>query len=324
MKFRVQGLLLLATPFFANVALAQPVGADAPPTPAPAADESLSPRPPTSESPAPGSTEEAPLDLTTSPPSSVEGAGPRQEASGQDRLSGSTTPSAETTLGGATTPDAPSNETAASATPEAPGKNEDPQCAERWVRDGFYLRALSAPSYVGLTGDGPRGEPSISGFGSGSLVALGASVARGFVVAAALGTSTVTGKFRGGPFVDATVTAGESSTDASPKATAAMMELGLLLDWYPDPRAGWHAGLSGGLGITTLMHQADDSVALGTGFAASLFGGYDWSIGPQWSMGLGLLVSGTSTATMKDSDAKKTGYELRSLTVGLAGSILHF
>ena len=149
-------------------------------------------------------------------------------------------------------------------------------------------------------------------------------MAPGVVLAGTLQGSTVTSEFEGGPFADATVTSNGEEIAASNKVAASLSELGLLVDWYPDPSAGWHAGISGGLGVTGLVHQADDSTEFGIGAAGSLFGGYDWHIGPQWSLGIAIVASGNTTARMKDNEGDETGYELRAFSVGVAGSFLYF
>jgi hypothetical protein len=74
-----------------------------------------------------------------------------------------------------------------------------------------------------------------------------------------------------------------------------------------------------------VINQADDSTLFGTSATGSLFGGYDWAIGPRWSLGVQALVSGSTNASMKDkSDQGHTGYKLRSISVGVGVSLLYF
>ena len=198
-------------------------------------------------------------------------------------------------------------------------------CASNWTRGGFYLRIGSGFSDVNLSGNGPRGTASFSGLGSNSLIAMGGNVARGVVLAGTIQGSSVTTTFKGGPFEGQTVTSNGQSLTASSKADANFAVLGLLVDWYPNPSDGWHVGLSGGLGVTSVKNHADDSTMNGTSAAGGVFGGYDWAIGPEWSIGLALVATGALSASMKNSsDQPDTGYRLKSSSLGISGSFLYF
>jgi hypothetical protein len=197
--------------------------------------------------------------------------------------------------------------------------------ASNWTRGGFYLRIGSGLGGVNVTGTGPNGSASISGLGSNSLLAIGGSIARGLVLAGTVQASTVSGTFKGGPFPDASVTSNGKSQTASSNADATAAQLGVLVDWYPDPLDGWHVGLSAGLGLTSVKNHVNDSTLSGAGAAGSLFGGYDWAIGPGWSFGVALVASGTLSASLKDtSDQPITGYRMKAYSVGISGSFLCF
>ncbi|MBN1611831.1 MAG: hypothetical protein JW940_34690 [Polyangiaceae bacterium] len=163
----------------------------------------------------------------------------------------------------------------------------------------------------------------MSGGGSSSI-AIGGSIARGWVLAGTIGGSAITNTLDGGPFEDATVTADGETTSASAKVAATVSHLGVLVDWYPDPSTGWHVGASAGLGSVAIINQADDSTMTGPSGGASAFGGYDWSIGPDWSLGVALVASGNGSAKMLDSDEDDTGYRLKSYSIGITGSVLYF
>jgi hypothetical protein len=185
----------------------------------------------------------------------------------------------------------PSASTANSPIPPAPvtPKIRARDCAGQWTRNGFYLRVGSGIGSVNMSGSGPKGDASFSGLGSHSLLAIGGGIARGLVLAGTVQASSISTTFDGGPFVGETVTSNGKSLTASSKADASASLLGLLVDWYPDPSDGWHVGLSAGLGVTSVKNHADDSTLSGTSAAGSIFGGYDWAIGPQWSIGLALV-----------------------------------
>ena len=189
------------------------------------------------------------------------------------------------------------------------------------------MRIVSAPAFVSLSGTGPRGSAKLRGLGDASVISFGGSIARGLVLGGMIQATGLTAKFSGGPFAGSTVTTADGKTfDASRKAAAGTAGLGLMLDWYPKPLGGWHAGLTAGLGSISVQNLADDSVMAGGGLTGGLFGGYDWSIGKAWSLGLELSLSGTTSSKLKDADDPNidTGYRLRALSVGLGASILYF
>jgi hypothetical protein len=161
--------------------------------------------------------------------------------------------------------------------------------------------------------------------GSNSLIAIGGSIFNGLVLAGTIQGSSVTSSFDGGPFKGESVTSNGTSLTASAKADATSAILGLMADWYPNPSDGWHAGLSVGVGMTSIKNHADDSTMNGTSAAGSLFGGYDWAIGPEWSLGLALVGAGARYASLKDtSDHPHSGYRLKSFSLGISASILYF
>jgi hypothetical protein len=161
--------------------------------------------------------------------------------------------------------------------------------------------------------------------GTAGGFAIGGSIVRGLVLAGTAQGATTQATFKGGPFRNATIAVDGNNIGASHEAMASFGELGLLLDWYPDPAAGWHAGLSGGLGAVVIVNNADDSSLVGVSPAGSVFGGYDWAIGRSWSLGLSLALSGAGTATMKHaSGGDDAGYRLTPVSASVQASILYF
>jgi len=233
---------------------------------------------------------------------------------------------------------APTPSAAAAAPPPPPAPagtvqfatpSPSPESAEASgrVHQGFYLRVVSAPAILSLSGTGPRGSAKIGGFGSGATIALGGTIAPGLVLGGMVQATQAVAKFSGGPYAGSTVTTYDGKTfTASRKASVSTSALALMLDWYPKATGGWHAGLNAGLGTVAVQNLADDSTMFGTGLTGGLFGGYDWSIGKAWSLGLALSISGTTSAKLKDSEDTNidTGYRLRSVAFGLGASILYF
>jgi hypothetical protein len=145
----------------------------------------------------------------------------------------------------------------------------------------------------------------VRGLGSGGIVALGGTPAPGLALAVAFGGLSVRNDFDGSPI--------EPDGDA----TANLAQLGLLADWFPDPNGGWHVGGMAGVAGVGL---ADSAIAdsIGGAFTGALLGGYDWWIGPQWTLGLMGLVSATTSASLQDEDGADTGYEFNALFAGIA------
>ena len=149
------------------------------------------------------------------------------------------------------------------------------------------------------------GDASVHHFspGAGTHIAIGGTPGEGLAVAGVIRAVAVRGKFHGGP-------------QPEHDATATNGQLGVLVDWFPQPTGGWHVGAIAGLGVVTLS-DSDIRTSSGLGFGGSLFGGYDFWIGAQWSLGLQAVFSATSSATLKDSDQDDTGYKFNALSAGL-------
>jgi hypothetical protein len=91
----------------------------------------------------------------------------------------------------------------------------------------------------------------------------------------------------------------------------------LLADWFPDPTGGWHVGAMASIAVLSISESwiAD---SIGGAFGGTLLGGYDWWIGPQWSLGLMAIVSGTTSAVLRDENETDTGYRFNAWFAGAA------
>lgn len=192
------------------------------------------------------------------------------------------------------------------------------------MRAGFYLRVLGGAGYARFHGTGPHGSVSASGLASHSTIAIGGGLARGLAVAGTVQSAAVESTFDGGPFSNATLSSGDGTATASSKAKVSEGQLGALVDWYPNPSKGLHLGLSVGLGALSLENDADASKLVGTAVSGSVLVGYDVAIARAWALGLTLIASGVTTATMKNTSGDESGYKLDAFSVGLAASILYF
>jgi hypothetical protein len=67
--------------------------------------------------------------------------------------------------------------------------------------------------------------------------------------------------------------------------------LGPFVDWFPNDRKGLHFGAMIGLALLGLQN---DSGKLSSGIAGSLWGGHDFWVADQWSLGGEARVAGVS------------------------------
>ncbi len=202
----------------------------------------------------------------------------------------------------------------------------------RYRHEGFYFAVRSGIGFFSVRGSGPLGDASIKGLGNAADLAIGGTVAPGLVLGGVFREWSTAGTFDGGPPITATRTHfvnGVSTTDPpltlSGNARATSIEAGAFLDWFPNPERGWHVGASvgiGGVGVT------DDSSAMsvGGGVMGSIFGGYQWWIGPSWSLGIQGVLSGGSAAKLDGSDDSQedTGYKLAPLGIAVQASLLYY
>jgi hypothetical protein len=251
---------------------------------------------------------------------------PNSAAPPSSTLAPQETPAAEPTPSAAVSATAPP----ARIESAAPSRESGAQASVPFRHQGFYLRGTDGVlTYAWVFGNGPYGPASISNIGgtNGSL-AIGGTLAPGFVLAGHLGTNTVGGHFTGGPFTNATVTSAMRpgvTTTASGGAGVSLFELGFLIDWFPDPSRGLHFGASAGIGGLSIDNSADGSGYGAAGFGASLFGGYDFWVGHAWSLGLDLAVRGVAPElSLTDSGGSPSGYRMTPITIASEWSVLYY
>jgi hypothetical protein len=199
----------------------------------------------------------------------------------------------------------------------------------RYRHEGFYLGVDTGFGYFNAKGSGPLGDASLSGQGLVQDVAIGGTLAPGFVLGGVARFWEATGTFDGGPTITALRTHsvnGISQTDPltlSGNAKAESLELGAFVDWFPNPEKGWHVGASVGLGG---MSMTDDSGArsVSAGVAGSIFGGHQWWLGPAWSLGISAVISAGSAGKLDDSDQNDTGYKMRPVAIGVMSDLLYY
>jgi hypothetical protein len=182
------------------------------------------------------------------------------------------------------------------------------QPSDAYRHDGFYFRLMNETQYFAVLGEGPDGSASVKGLGSGGTLALGGTPLPGLVIGGMMNATTLRGNFKGRPE--------GPETDAS----VSRVMFGAFADWFPDPYDGWHVGAALGFAAVTLTDSSLDD-AVGAAFSAKLFGGYDWWIGPQWTLGLAAVFSATPSTSLVVDDGDKSGYRFHTLSAGIAGSL---
>jgi hypothetical protein len=211
----------------------------------------------------------------------------------------------------------------------APSDSPERSWHRRLRHDGFYLAAASGIGLVGVWGSGPNGSASISGFGSSSTFAIGGSLAPGISLAGVIQGGTTNGTFNGGPTITATtmhVVNGQPTATPSTlsgHATGSIFLLGVQVDWYPRPEDGWHVGAAIGLGGASVTDDAGNS-STGGSIAGSVFGGYQWWIGPAWSLGLLGVVTTAPSVKLDDTNNNDTGYRLMPASVTIQTELLYY
>jgi hypothetical protein len=169
-----------------------------------------------------------------------------------------------------------------------------PDPAKVHNHDGFYLRMSIGGGYMhdsvtyGTT-------PSVTYKLSGGAIAFDILV----------GGTPVPGLVFGGGIIGAVapnprVKEGNVGTSTSSNVDLNLAMVAGFVDWYPNPREGFHLqGLLGIAGVSTTDRNGDSTnnrnpAGIGLGIGV----GYEWWVGNQWSIGvLGRLLYAHATAT---------------------------
>jgi hypothetical protein len=161
--------------------------------------------------------------------------------------------------------------------------------------DGFYLRlglgsgyghvgssgTLSMPSGSGLSGQPMDFTGTYHGWGPAYELLIGGTIARGLV----LGGGFV-GQDMTNPTVTANVGSGSAASSISNLTVNGSLGVGALgpfVDWFPNDRGGLHFGAMFGF---ALLGLSSDTGKRDSGIAGSLWGGYDFWVADQWSLGV--------------------------------------
>lgn len=200
----------------------------------------------------------------------------------------------------------------AATTPEAPTRDGGAPAQSRtkgaFEHDGFYLRlstgfggynegfqSRSTPRYGGESGGDARG------FASVGELAIGHSVASGFVLGGGVYTASL---------LSSTFERDEGVTvpdELEPKRRNFAL-IGPFVDWYPNARKGFH--LQGAVGFATLQEgwkgrdaaSEPEYSAIGGGLMLGV--GYDWFVAEEWSLGVLARVTGAVLTGTDDDDVR--------------------
>jgi hypothetical protein len=98
------------------------------------------------------------------------------------------------------------------------------------------------------------------------------------------------------------------------KLSADTATVGPFVEWYPDPKTGWHFGALAGAGYAVLRMSGISRTRGVLGVTA--IAGYDWWILPDWSLGINATTSASTAASL---DALSIGavYRLAPLSAAL-------
>jgi outer membrane autotransporter protein len=182
--------------------------------------------------------------------------------------------------------------------------------------DGFYLRIGIGPAWGKVTSelDG-FGEVRYTGFGPGYEFLLG---------------GTIGGLVIGGGFVGQNLSSPDFESDGGSvndvDGTIDLNILGPFIDYFPDERGGAHFGLMlgfAGIGYSSNENAdlddddfLDDDRSVSSGWGASLWAGYGFWVGSQWSIGpelRGVWLSSKRDVAGLDADIDDTGYGVELL-----------
>lgn len=128
-------------------------------------------------------------------------------------------------------------------------------------------------------------QATYQGWGPAYELLIGGTIASGWVLG---------GGFVGQDIQDPSLSLSSGSTaelSGDLSGSLGVGALGPFVDWYPNDRGGLHFGTMVGFAILGLSNGSGKS---SSGIAGSLWGGHDFWIGEQWSLGSELRVVGVS------------------------------
>jgi hypothetical protein len=180
--------------------------------------------------------------------------------------------------------------------PGAPGSDlpaPPPAAPGVHSHDGFYLRlglGLGLGGALVSSDSKSIGDYSFGGGGGALDVWVGGTPSPGFAMGAALSALGVNSAKRR---VDGHSISGDVNGSTG--------VLGYFVDVFPDPGAGLHFGGALGLASGNAEVKRSGKKFAGAGLGLEAFGGYDFWVGPDWSLGGFARFMGSVTRDKQDS-----------------------
>lgn len=148
-----------------------------------------------------------------------------------------------------------------------------------FTHEGFYLQMTGGGGYLGTSASANGEQLSIRGGAVSGSIWIGGSVVPGFVLGGGTSTSIairskVKETFQGQP-VDV----------GSPNAGMQLNTIGLVSDFYPNPKKGLHFQAMFGYSVLTITQNGPSSHSpSGIGLMGGV--GYDFWVSAEWSAGV--------------------------------------
>lgn len=154
------------------------------------------------------------------------------------------------------------------------------------THDGFQLRMGLGVSRLNDT----ISQTSAPGLGGASVVASGKARGTGLALEVMLGGNVSSQVVLGGGVTFASVEHPTIDGGDTAKVTINYGLIGPYVDWYPDPKGGFHVLLQAGVAMVDVQpdvsfdSSSESTSSSGVGVAPAI--GYEWWIGEQWSFGV--------------------------------------
>jgi hypothetical protein len=98
--------------------------------------------------------------------------------------------------------------------------------------------------------------------------------------------------------------------------------LGFFADYFFDAEGGGHLGAAVGPAILTVTDQAGTTQATAKGFGGALFGGYDWWVSDNWSLGILARFAGARTSTSMSVSAPTYSVSITETESTFTGALM--
>ena len=185
--------------------------------------------------------------------------------------------------------------------PAPPPAPSDRRSGKR-AHDGFFLQLSLGPAYLAESRSPTAGGPSetVGGWGTSLETSVGKRVRPGLVVG---------GRWQFAALVDPNDS--YEGTPTAPDESARFLDvIGAFVDYYPNPRRGFHAGGSVGLLASTDLDAAYGAHTTSWGPALSAQVGYEVFFSSRWSVGAVAQLSAYRCSTTEAGVSSVSGRDL--------------